>query len=112
MPITTASNDTIQVSINDPELYLTQTESISSKLLAEKPIIQCLIKKESGGDCSKIGKAGEIGCLQYLPTTFAEYSQKYGLALDIHSSEDQIILAAKMIENGLIKKWSTYTACI
>jgi hypothetical protein len=111
-PKTTSSNDTIQITLDDPGLYLTEQISISSKLLAEKPIIGCLITHESEGDNSKTGAAGEIGILQFLPITFKEYSQKYGLALDIHNPEDQIVLAYEMIKNGLIKKWSTYSACI
>jgi len=113
-PKTTSSNDTIQVSINDPALYLTQTESISSKLLAEKPLIGCLIRYESNWKEDAVGDSGRaFGILQFWQSTFSLYAEKYGLTLDYKNPEDQIYLAYRMLEDNPanIQHWSARKYC-
>ena len=76
-------------------------------------LIKCLIRWESGGNSNAIGKAGEIGILQFMPTTFLKYSQLYGLDLDIHNPKDQIYLATKMLEDDFnnLRHWTTAQKC-
>ena len=68
-------------------------------------IIQC----ESGGDQSAIGKMGEIGILQYMPSTWKEWTAKMGKPeLDINSKENQIEVYHYAAKNGLLRQWSCF----
>lgn len=111
--ITILSNNTLK-SYNIP--FMPQTQVLGVILATKndlKELITCLIRYESGGNPNAIGKAGEIGILQFMPTTFSKYSQFYGLDLDIYSSNDQILLATKMLEDDFnnILHWTTAKKC-
>ena len=70
--------------------------------------LQSLIMCESSGNPKAIGKAGEIGILQFLPSTFEDFSERYSLRLDIYNPDHQVELSSKMIENGYGRLWTCY----
>jgi hypothetical protein len=65
-----------------------------------------------------VGKAGEIGCLQFLPATFRNYCiETYGVAkgmADIYICEIQRRCAQRMLEEdfNLIENWSVASKCV
>jgi len=76
-------------------------------------LIDCLSFYESGNNPLAVGKAGEIGCLQFMPSTFQHYCvKKYGLPDDIWNEEIQRECADKMLKQGLINHWSTKNLCL
>jgi len=89
-------------------------EKPRSKTETKNILIDCLIKYESGGDKNAKGKAGEIGILQFMPGTFDFFSKRYNLELDINNSNDQILLASKILEEDFdnVRYWSVYKKCI
>ena len=75
-------------------------------------LIDCLSFYESGHNPNAVGKAGEIGCLQFMPSTFKIYCvDKYGLTDDIWNCETQKICADKMLIDGGINNWTTKDLC-
>lgn len=76
-------------------------------------LIECLAKHESGNDQSQIGKAGEIGCMQFLPTTFNTFKKRFGMDVSINSCEDQKILADRILTENFadLKHWTTRKFC-
>jgi hypothetical protein len=88
-------------------------ENLKSPLQNEK-VLACLIEKESQGNEKAKGNFGEIGCLQFLPSTFERFCvKKYGLAKkeDIWNCEIQKKCADKMIEEGYWWLWTTWWKC-
>lgn len=88
--------------------------------LKNKEIIECLKKHESqicenrqDQDCQ--GKFGEVGCLQFLPTTFYEFCViKYKIAKDdteIKKCKIQEKCADRMIQDGFYYLWTTIKFC-
>ena len=75
-------------------------------------LIKCLSWHESRDDPGAVGKAGEIGILQFRPRTFQEFCVKrYGLQDDIHDSDIQQMCADKMIRDGYLRHWTTARFC-
>lgn len=111
-PIQTDSNDTPELTINSPELYITAQRDFRTELLTDKTI-SCLIKYESGGDPNAVGDRGLArNILQFHKATFDLYAKKYGVEyLTYDDAESQIYLAALMLEDGLGYHWSTYGKC-
>ena len=76
-------------------------------------LINCLIWYESRGNPKAVGEAGEIGILQFMPTTFQQFCvEKYGYKDDIYNSNIQKDCAAEMIEKGGITHWTTKKFCL
>jgi hypothetical protein len=94
------------------------SELAYSRLFLEAPkspdvsidiIIGKLIECESSGNPAAIGKAGEIGLLQFMPTTFQAFCvDRYHLKDKIWDSSIQIKCARQMLENNLENHWSCY----
>ncbi len=61
---------------------------------------------ESGGNPEAIGKSGEIGILQFLPSTFEDFSERYGMGMNIYNSDHQVELSFKMIKDGYSHLWT------
>ena len=76
---------------------------------SEYPVIDRVIKCESGWDNSRKGKAGEIGIAQFMPSTFAWFSKESGFNGDIYNEEDQLRLTIWAFENGYSAHWTCYT---
>jgi len=76
-------------------------------------LVDCLVKAESSGNPKAVGKAGEIGILQFMPSTFQHFCvEKYNYRDDIWSPEIQRKCCAEMLEEGLINHWSTKDLCM
>jgi len=74
--------------------------------------IDCLIKYESGGREDVYGDNGKAyGILQFHRPTFELYSTKYELDIDYKNPEHQIILAEKMLKDGLAYHWTPWRKC-
>jgi hypothetical protein len=87
-------------------------QEILAALKTEDPLIDCLIEHESTYDCTKIGKAGEVGCLQFLPKTYAgNCVNLYGLPEKNDDLEYQIACAKKMIAANELHQWTTWVFC-
>ena len=77
------------------------------------PFLDCIISRESSWNKNAVGKAGEIGLLQFMPATFREYCvEKYGLKDDIKNPEIQLQCAKMMWDKGLIFKWTSSKRCL
>jgi hypothetical protein len=63
---------------------------------------------ESGLTQSKIGKAGEIGIYQFMPTTWIWFNQIRHTNLDINNEQDQIDMYAWAIANGYSSHWTCW----
>ena len=70
-------------------------------------LINCLEMKESSGNPNAVGKAGEKGCLQFLPQTWKENCEG-----DIWDCENQRRCADKLIERGYLRYRTTAKLCI
>lgn len=76
-------------------------------------LVDCLEEEESSCNPLAVGKAGEIGCMQFMPSTFQTYCvEKYGLLNDIWDCEIQRECADRMIRDGGINHWTTKNKCI
>ena len=69
-------------------------------------IIDCLEFYESSGNPNALGKAGERGCLQFMPTTWDLYCSG-----DPWDCNDAKKCADEMIQNGLLSSWTTAPFC-
>ena len=68
-------------------------------------IIQC----ESGGNELAVGKAGEIGILQFKWNTFYEFAKRYELQNpNIYNTNQQIWLGNRMLNDGFGFHWTCY----
>lgn len=75
-------------------------------------LIDCLIKYESGWNRHAVGKAGEIGILQFLPATFQDYCvERYDYPDDIYNPTIQKLCAGEMIYKGGLRHWTTRHKC-
>lgn len=75
-------------------------------------LVGCLEHYESGGNPLAVGKAGEIGVLQFMPSTFQHFCvEKYGYRNDIWDAGIQRDCAAEMLNDGLIHHWTTRDKC-
>ena len=75
-------------------------------------LIKCLSWHESRDNPRAIGKAGEIGILQFQPRTFQQFCVKrYGFRDDIQDSDIQKMCADKMIRDGYLRHWTTAKFC-
>ena len=76
--------------------------------------IDCLEFYESSGNPNAVGKAGEIGCLQFMPSTFQMFCvDMYGLKDNIWNCELQKLCANLMIGDKYerVNHWTTYKFC-
>ena len=72
-------------------------------------LVDKLIDCESGGNNEAIGKAGEIGILQFKPATFKHFCvDRYGMKDDIYHREIQKQCCQMMINDGLANHWICY----
>jgi len=75
-------------------------------------LIDCLSYYESSNNPNAVGKAGEIGCLQFMPSTFQMYCvDKYEMTDDIWDCSIQRECCDKMLINGGINHWTTALLC-
>jgi len=87
----------------------------SHELLTYETLINCLVYYESGGNSEAVGKDGEIGILQFLPTTWRTYCvNKYGFEDNIWSEDLQKICADQMLKEDFrnIRHWTTASKCL
>ena len=77
--------------------------------LVYKTLIRCLAKYESGFNQNARGADGEIGILQFKPTTFDAYCQG-----SIYSAEDQIQCCDRMLLADWNNRfhWTTIGFCL
>lgn len=72
-------------------------------------IMEAVIRCESGANQNAVGKAGEIGILQYMPSTWKEWTIKMNRPdLDINKSEDQIVVYQWAAKNNLLNHWTCW----
>lgn len=93
-----------------PKTYVV-ADLIEKEDIIPDSLINCLIKYESGGNQNAIGKFGEIGWLQFMPSTWSDFNKRYNWDLDIYNSDHQILLAEKMIADGYLNRWTTAKFC-
>lgn len=78
---------------------------VSNSDVILKRVVQC----ESGNNPQAKGKAGEIGILQFMPSTWKEWTSRMKRPdLDIYNSEDQIIVYNWAAKNGLLNHWTCF----
>jgi hypothetical protein len=71
-------------------------------------ILRQVINCESGGNENAIGKAGEIGILQFMPSTWRVWTEKMGKNLDINNPEHQIEVYNWAMKNGYAHSWTCF----
>ena len=80
-------------------------------------LIDCLIRKESGGDTyaynpEDVDGRPKYGILQFDSETFSHFCVgNYGLKDDLWNPYIQKICCQKMIDDGLAWHWGTYSIC-
>ncbi len=93
---------------NHTKITPTESSTRSDNLKGDiNLIIKGLIKCESGGNEKAIGDNGKAkGILQFHQGTFDKFGSFYNLPHDnIWDKDQQIAIAKRMIENGLIFHW-------
>lgn len=66
------------------------------------------IKCESQFKIDAIGKAGEIGIAQFMPSTWKYFSSEFGLSGDIYNPFDQVDMMAVAFSKNLQSHWTCY----
>lgn len=75
-------------------------------------LVDCLSYYESRHNPNAVGQAGEIGCMQFMRSTFQRHCvEKYGLENDIWNCEIQRECADMMLKDGGIEHWTTKKFC-
>jgi len=100
--------------IHKGQTLATMIESNNIPLTYET-LINCLIHHESRGNPKAIGKAGEIGILQFKPSTWKIYCvDRYKFRDDIYSPELQKLCADQMLQENFanIRHWTTASKCL
>ncbi len=70
------------------------------------------MEHETHFDGNQVGAAGEIGWLQFLPSTYAGNCVKlYGFDETIKDLQNQIGCAEKMIADNQVTQWTTWIYC-
>ena len=64
-----------------------------------------VLKCESGLDNSKIGKYGEVGIAQFLPSTWVWFNKIRETDLDIYNEQNQLELFGWAIKSGYQNQW-------
>jgi len=94
----TSSKDEIIVAIR----YIAIKYGVSDLELIKT--LQC----ESGFNNEAIGKAGEIGIAQFMPTTWEQWNKQRNTTLEIHRISNQIEMAAWAFEKGYQRAWTCW----
>jgi hypothetical protein len=77
-------------------------------------LIECLEHYESTDNPNAVGKAGEIGCMQFMPSTWQLYCvDQYGYT-DIWNCDQQKDCCDEMLEDGFynVNHWTTKHLCV
>lgn len=83
-------------------------QALESKLDPKYDVLRALLHLESGGNCDAVGKSGETGCLQYLPSTWRLFSEiVFGEVVE-QTYENEIKVAAEMIDRWLTSGKTAY----
>lgn len=99
------ARESINSQLEHSRVFLAGT---SNPDLSNDIIIGKLIECESGGNPWAIGKAGEIGLLQYMPATWKAFNEKRGTELNIYKPDDQIKMTKWALENNLHFHWTCW----
>ena len=70
--------------------------------------LYALAECESGFNTEAIGKAGEIGLFQYLPSTWNWFNEIRGTDLDIYNPDHQRDMTEWAWQNDLESHWTCY----
>jgi hypothetical protein len=110
-----------QIERQNSEFYMVQGNSIMavSQPAQFNPavygaVIDCLEKYESGGNEYAMGEAGEIGCMQFMPSTWDMYCVgKYHLRNNIWDCGLQRLCADLMLQDKIsnLNHWTTARYC-
>lgn len=71
-------------------------------------VLKKMVVCESGGNIYAIGRAGEIGILQFMPSTWALWISKMDKNLDINNPEHQIEVYHWAIKQGYSRHWTCW----
>lgn len=77
-------------------------------------LVDCLIWHESRGIATAVGKAGEKGILQFMPSTFQHYCvEDFAFKNDIWDTEIQRLCCDYMLQRDFnnLKQWMTNIYC-
>lgn len=69
-------------------------------------LLEKVILCESSGRNNAVGKAGEIGLLQFQPATWELWTDKMNKDLDINNPEHQIEVYFWALNNGYSRHWT------
>ena len=101
----------VVVAVTTPPQKKTEKEIIA-ELQKTDPLVYCLMEHESTFNGNAIGAAGEIGWLQFLPTTYAGNCVKlYGFDETRKDLQNQIGCAQAMIADNQVTQWTTWIYC-
>lgn len=101
-----------ETSVIEENSYLARNIPHIPHIYTYGSLIDCLIYYESSGRVDAVGKAGEIGILQFMPLTYKHFCvDKYGLPDDIMNPEYQKECSDKMLKENLGHHWTTLPKC-
>jgi hypothetical protein len=93
---------------SDKEQILLAIRYVSQLYGVEDDELIRTIACESGFNNEAIGKAGEIGLAQFMPSTWELWNKKRGTTLEIHRIQNQIDMAAWAFGQGYQRHWTCY----
>lgn len=106
------SGNGIVVAVISPNPPKKTDSEIIAELKEDDPLVYCLMKYESRFDGNAVGAAGEIGWLQFMPSTYAGNCVKlYGFDETIKDLQNQIGCAQAMIADNQVTQWTTWIYC-
>ena len=71
-------------------------------------LVEEIIECESGGNQDAIGRAGEIGIAQFMPTTWTMFNEMRGTKLNINSAKHQEDMLIWALSEGLGRHWTCW----
>ena len=110
------------IELQDNELLISEGSFVRASVIPAwlKPtvygnLVNCLAYHESRHDINAVGQAGEIGELQFMPSTFQQYCvEQFNLRNDIQNAEIQRICCDYMIQDkwNNVYHWTTAEMCL
>lgn len=101
-PLSSLSSQPTKESIKGALVY------IADKMDLNKSELLATIRCESSFEYDAVGKAGEIGAAQFMPSTWKLWNKKRNTNLDIYSTKDQLNMLAWAFKNGFQHHWSCF----
>lgn len=106
--LATSANSWYQIAPQTQETIRVDAITWQDLVPENDTILRQVIKCESGGNINAIGKAGEVGLLQFMPLTWKLWTDKMDKDLDIKNPVHQIEVYNWAMKNGYAHSWTCF----